>query len=335
MSLNEHRGVWVFAEQNEGRLRRVSLELLGKGKELADKLSVDLTAILLGQNVGKLCTDLVHYGADKVLWADSPNLAYYRTETYTRVIARRVMERNPEIFIIGATYMGTDLAPRVARRLVTGLSADCVGLDIDEETRLLLQTCPAFGGSYMVTIITPKHRPQMATVRPGVMQPLRKSTREGEVISIAADIEDKDMRVSTLKATEERRGAMAVEEAEIVVSGGMGLGSAEGFQMLSRLAELLGAQVGASRDAVEAGWADSDRMIGQTGKTVKPKLYLACGISGAVQHVVGMKDSELIIAICKDPKAPIFEIADYGIVADLHQVIPLLIEELLRDKGGA
>jgi len=335
MSLNKHRGVWVFAEQNEGRLRRVSLELLGKGRELANRLGVELTAILLGENVGKLCADLIHYGADRVLWAISPKLRYFSTDIYTRVIASAATEHKPEIFLVGATYVGRDLAPRIARRLGAGLSADCVSLDIDEETRLLQQTCPAFGGSLMVTIVTPKHRPQMATVRPGVMQPLQKSTRKGETISIPVDIEDKDMRVSTLDVIKETRRGIELEQAEIIVAGGMGVGSAEDFKMLGRLAELLGGEVGASRDAVEAGWAPSDCMIGQTGKTVKPKLYIACGISGAVQHAVGMKDSEVIVAISKDRKAPIFEIADYGIVADLHQVIPLLIQELLRNKRAA
>ncbi len=333
MSLNEYRGVWVFAEQNDGRLRRVSLELLGRGRELANRLSVDLTAILLGEKAGKLCTELIHYGADKVLWADSQELRHYRTDIYTRIIASQVMEHKPEILLIGATYVGRDLAPRIARRLGTGLSADCTSLDIDEGTRLLQQTCPAFGGKLMLTIVTPKHRPQMATVQPGVMQPLQKGTRKGEIISIPARIEDKDMRVSRLEVIEETRRGIGLEQAERIVSGGMGIGSAENFKMLGKLAELLGAEVGATRDAVEAGWAPSARMIGQTGKTVRPRLYIACGISGAIQHIVGIQDSELIVAISKDPKAPIFQIADYGIVADLHQVIPLLIQEFLRYKG--
>ncbi len=334
MSLNEYRGVWVFAEQNDGRLRRVSLELLGKGRELAHRLRVDLVAILLGEDAGKLCTELIDYGADKVLWADDPELRCYRTDTYTKIIASQIMEHKPEILLVGATYVGRDLAPRIARRLGTGLSADCTSLDIDEETRLLQQTCPAFGGNLMVTILTPKERPQMATVQPGVMQPLQKGARKGEIISIPADIEDKDMRVSRLRVIEETRRGIGLEQAERIVSGGMGIGSVENFKMLGKLAELLGAEVGATRNAVEAGWASSDRMIGQTGKTVRPTLYIACGISGAIQHIVGMKDSELTIAISKDPKAPIFQIADYGIVADLHQLIPLLIQELLRYKGA-
>jgi electron transfer flavoprotein alpha subunit len=335
MNLNEHRGVWVFAEQNEGRLRAVSLELLGKARDLANRLSVGLTAVLLGENVEKLCADLIHYGADRVLWADSAKLRYFSTDIYTRVIASAARELKPEIFLVGATHVGRDLAPRIARRLGTGLSADCTSLDTYEDTRLLQQTCRAFGGSLMVTIVTPKHRPQMATVRPGVMQPTQKSTGKGEIISIAVDIKDKDTRVSTLDVIKETRRGIELEEAEIVVAGGMGVGSAENFQMLGKLAEVLGGAVGASRNAVDAGWAPSDCMIGQTGKTVKPKLYIACGISGAVQHTVGMKDSEVIVAISKDRKAPIFEIADYAIVADLHQVIPLLIQELLRNKSAA
>lgn len=335
MSLDDYQGVWVFAEQKEGRLRRVSLELLGKGRELANKLSVDLAAILPGENVGDLCTELIDYGADKVLWADSPKLRDYSTDIYTRVIASAATEHKPEILLVGATYVGRDLAPRIARRLNTGLSADCTDLDIDGKTRLLLQTCPAFGGDFMISILTPKHRPQMATVRPGVMQPQQKSARKGEIISIPADIEDKDMRVSILNVVKETGRGIALEQADIIVAGGMGVRSAEDFIMLGKLAELLGAAVGATRDAVEAGWASSDRMIGQTGKTVRPKLYIACGISGAIQHIVGMQDSELIVAISKDPKAPIFQIADYGIVADLHQVIPLLTQELLRHKSGA
>jgi len=334
VDVKEYRGVWVLAEHREGELRRFTLELLGKGRELADILGVDLTAILLGQDVAKLSEELISYGADKVLLAESPKLAQYRTDTYTSMIVREVLERKPEIFLIGASYLGRDLAPRIAKRLDTGITADCTELGIDEEKRLLLQTRPAFGGNIIATIVTPEHRPQMATVRPRVMKAMdRDTSRKGEIIKIPADVGDKDMRVNILDTVKEARKAVNLEEADIIVSGGAGVGAPEKINVLEDLAQVLGAELGASRVIVDDGWISSTHQVGQTGKTVQPKLYIACGISGAVQHLAGMKESDVIVAINNDPEAPIFQIADYGIVADLHQVLPLLTKELEQYKS--
>jgi len=329
VNTEEYRGVWAFAEQREGELRKVSMELLGKGRELADTLGVKLTAILLGENVGEKCHELISYGADGVLWVDDPRLKQYQTDVYSGIITRLVREHNPEILIMGATYLGRDLAPRIARRLGTGLTADCTGLSIDEKMRLLIQTRPAFGGNIMASIVTPDHRPQMATVRPRVMQPLERDVaREGEITRVPAGIEEKDITIRILEIAKETRKSINLEEADIIVSGGKGIGSPEKFRVLEDLAEVLGAEVGASRDVVDTGWISSLHQVGQTGKTVRPKLYIACGISGAIQHIAGMRESGLIIAINTDPKAPIFEIADYGMVANLHQLVPLLTEKI-------
>jgi electron transfer flavoprotein alpha subunit len=330
---DQYRGVWVFAEQRDGELRNVSLELLGKGRELADTLGVELTAILLGKNMDEKCQELISYGADSVIFGDDPRLKRYQTSVYTDIITDQIRKYEPEIIIMGATYLGRDLAPRIARRIGTGLTADCTDLEIDRKLRLLVQTRPAFGGNVIASIITPNHRPQMATIRPRVMQPLERDTsRKGKIIRVPVNIEDEDITVKILKIVKESRKRINLEEADIIVSGGRGIGTPEKFKVLEALAEVLGAEVGASRDVVDAGWIPSSHQVGQTGKTVRPKLYIACGISGAVQHIAGMKDSETIVAINTDPKAPIFEIADYGMVADLHQVVPLLTERLKQRK---
>ncbi len=331
--IDDYRGVWVLAEQRDGELRRVTLELLGKGRELADNLGVDLTALLLGQDVANLSQELINYGADRVFLAESPRLEYYRTDTYTRIIVHEIREHKPEIFIVGATYLGRDLAPRIAKRLDTGLTADCTELTIDQEKRLLVQTRPAFGGNIMASIVTPEHRPQMATVRPRVMKAVtRDASRNGEIIKIPVNIDEKDMRINILEIVKEARKGVNLEEADIIVAGGRGVGTPEKFKVLEELAQVLGAELGASRDVVDAGWISSTHQVGQSGKTVTPKLYICCGISGAVQHIAGMRDSEVIVAINKDPEAPIFQIADYGIVGDLHQVVPRLTEKLRRYK---
>lgn len=331
----EYSGVWTFAEQRNGELRNVSLELLGKGRELADDLEVELTAILLGEKLEEKCHELISYGADAVLWIDDRRLKHYQTDIYTDIVTRLVRERKPEILIIGATYLGRDLAPRIARRLGTGLTADCTGLDIDKEMRLLVQTRPAFGGNIIATIVTTSHRPQMATARPRVMQPLKKdTTRKGSIIRIPAHIDEKNIVMKILEIVKEAKKGVNLEEADIIVSGGKGLGEPGKFKLLEDLAEVLGGAVGASRNVVDAGWISSTHQVGQTGKTVRPKLYVACGISGAVQHIAGMRDSEVIVAINKDPEAPIFGIADYGVVANLHQVLPLLTENLARRRRG-
>ena len=327
--LDEYRDVWVLAEQRDGTVRGVTLELLGKGRELADCLDSQVVAVLLGNDVGDQCQELIRYGADKVIWIDDPKLEHYQTSIYTDLITRQILKFKPEIFLVGATYLGRDLAPRVARRLGTGLTADCTGLSIDKEARLLVQTRPAFGGNIMASIVTPLHRPQMATVRPRVMKAMdRDTTTKGEVVRIPFDIDPKSTIVKILEIVKEGKQSVNLEEADIIVSCGRGVGAAEKLGVIKELAESLGAEVGASRDIVDAGWISSTHQVGQTGKTVRPKLYIACGISGAVQHLAGMKESEAIVAINNDPDAPIFQIADYGIVADLHQVLPLLIQAI-------
>ena len=325
----EYRGVWVFIEQQHAELSQASLQLLGKGRELADALGVELTAILLGKDIAAQARELIYYGADRVLSGDATVLENYRTQPYTDVVVDQVWRYKPEILLFSATSLGRDLAPRIARQLSTGCTADCIGLSIDLEKRLLVQTKPAFGDKLVATIVTPDHRPQMATVRPGVMEALpRDSTRVGEIMPILITIQEKDIITKVVKIVEQPREGISIEEAEVIVSGGRGLGGAEGFKILEEVALLLGGAIGASGGAVDAGWISADHKIGQTGKTVKPKLYFACGISGATQHLVGMQQSKVICAINKDPKAPIFSISDYGIVGDAYQVILLLIEEL-------
>ena len=335
INLAEYRDVWVLAEQREGAVRSVALELLGKGRELADDLGVRLVAVLPGRNMGEQCQELICRGADKVLWLDDPALENYQTSTYAAAVARQVNELKPEIFLIGATYLGRDLAPRLSRRLHTGLTADCTGLEIDKKERLLVQTRPAFGGNIMAAIVTPAHRPQMATVRPRVMQALpRDASRKGEIVRVATKIGPESLMVKILEIVKEGRKSVNLEETEVIVAGGRGLGAASGFEAIRELAGELGGEVGATRDVVDAGWIRNTHQVGQTGKTVRPKLYIACGISGAVQHTAGMSESETIVAINRDPEAPIFQIADYGIVADVNKVVPLLTAAIRQVREG-
>jgi electron transfer flavoprotein alpha subunit len=329
IDINEYRGCWVFVEQSHGRPARVSLELLGKGRDLSHKLGVDLTAVVLGDTLGSLPQDLIAYGAEKVLVAENPMLKDYRTELYANVIAGAVLERKPEVLIVGATPIGRDLAPRLSFRLNAGCTADCTGLDIDQENRLFVSTRPAFGGNVVATIICPNHRPQMATVRPGVMPlPEKDASRRGEVVRLNAVFQDQDIQVEVLESVEAASEGVAIEEAERVLCVGMGGADADTFAMVRELAGLLYAEVAATRLAVEAGLLTHDSQVGQTGKTIRPELYVACGISGAVQHTAGMTGSKLVIAINKDPKAEIFNYADFGIVGDLRKILPALIEEL-------
>jgi electron transfer flavoprotein alpha subunit len=334
VDINEYRGCWVFVEQSHGRPARVSLELLGKGKELAEKLGVDLTAIVLGDALGSLPRELIAYGAERVLVAEDPALKDYRTELCADVIAGAVFDRKPEVLIVGATPIGRDLAPRLSFRLNAGCTADCTGLDIDQENRLFVSTRPAFGGNVVATIICPSHRPQMATVRPGVMPlPEKDTARSGEVVQLNVQIKEQDVQVKILDSVEAASEGVAIEEAERVICVGMGGADHETFAMVRELADLLGAEVAATRLAVEAGWLNHDSQVGQTGKTIRPELYVACGISGAVQHTAGMTGSKLVIAINKDSKAEIFNHSDYGIVGDLHKVLPAIIEELKALRG--
>ncbi len=320
--------VLVFAEQRNNKIARVVFELLGKARELADKLNVKLATILLTEKDNGLSNQLIQYGADRVYLAENSLLKNYQTELYTKVIVEHIKKTKPQIVIYGATNIGRDLAPRIAQRITTGLTADCTGLDITEEG-LLLQTRPAFGGNIMAQIVCPKHRPQMATIRPGVMKAKEKDKkRNGETIRVEVKISEKDKKTEIIKIIRETKKKVNLEEAKIIVSGGRGLGKKENFKLIEELASLLNAEVGASRAAVDAGWISKEHQVGQTGKTVRPKLYLAIGISGSIQHKAGMQNSDLIIAINKDPEAPIFQIADYGIVDDLFKIVPEMIKQL-------
>lgn len=328
MNIADYKGVWVFAEQRDGKLQKVALELLGKGKEIAQKLNTDLTAVLLGENVDEMAKELAFHGADKVLAVESPLLKDYTTDGYTKVICDLVNERKPEALFLGATFIGRDLGPRVAARLSTGLTADCTSLDVDEETKNLLMTRPAFGGNLMATIVCSDHRPQMSTVRPGVFEKLKRDeTRECNIEKVKANLKEEDIRVKIEKIVKLAKETVDISEAKIIVSGGRGLGKAENFKLLRQLADVLGGEVAGSRAVVDAGWLDKSLQVGQTGKTVRPIVYIACGISGAIQHLAGMQDSDYIIAINKDPDAPIMKVADLGIVGDLNKVIPEMIEQ--------
>lgn len=328
MNLDQYKGVWVFAEQRDGELQKVSLELLGEGRKLADKLGVKLTALLLGNNVSDMAKNLASHGADEVLVAEDETLAHYTTDGYTKVICELVQERKPEILFIGATFVGRDLGPRVAARLKTGLTADCTSLDIDEEGKFLLATRPAFGGNLMATIACTDHRPQMATVRPGVFSKLKEDkANAGKIENVKANISENDIRTKIVKVVKETKAIEDIAEAKILISGGRGVGNKETFKLLEELAEVMGGTVSASRAAIENNWLDKNYQVGQTGKTVRPNIYIACGISGAIQHVAGMQDSDVIIAINKDENAAIMKLADYAIVGDLNKVIPELIKQ--------
>ncbi|BFN03953.1 electron transfer flavoprotein subunit alpha/FixB family protein [Clostridium tetani] len=333
MNIADYKGVWVFAEQRDGELQKVSLELLGKGREIADKLGVELTALLLGNKIDSIAEELVAYGADKVIYAQNPLLSHYTTDGYTKVICDLVAEEKPEIILVGATYIGRDLGPRVAARLRTGLTADCTALDVEEGTNNLLMTRPAFGGNLMATIVCGEHRPQMSTVRPGVFEKLKKDAgRKGEIKKIEAKLEMSDIRTKVEDVVKITKNVMDIGEAEFLVAGGRGIGSKENFKMLEELAELLGGNVAGSRAAIDKGWIDKDYQVGQTGKTVRPMVYIAVGISGAIQHLAGMQDSDYIIAINKDEAAPIMQIADLGLVGDYNKIVPELIAKLKEEK---
>ncbi|WDV47979.1 electron transfer flavoprotein subunit alpha/FixB family protein [Clostridiaceae bacterium M8S5] len=329
MSLAEYKGVFVFAEQREGVLQKVSLELISKARELANKLEVDVTGVILGKDIKNLAKTLIHYGADKVIYVDDKALETYITEPYTKALVKVIDENKPEIFLIGATTIGRDLAPRVSARIHTGLTADCTVLDIDEENKNLLMTRPAFGGNIMATIVCPDHRPQMSTVRPGVMTLAKKDeSKVGKIDEMKIQFTTDDLNIEILEIVKETKEKINIEDANVLISGGRGIGKAENFEQLKILASKLDGQVSASRAVVDAGWIDRNHQVGQTGKTVRPDLYVACGISGAIQHVTGMEDSELIVAINKDEQAPIFEFCDIGIVGDANKVLPALINEL-------
>ena len=328
-----YKGVWVFAEQRDGKLKSVAYELVSEGRKLANKLGTELGAVCLGHNI-KDVEQLIYYGADKVYLADDPALADHQEDLYTELLLDLIKKHRPEILIAGATAMGRSFVPRVAALLYTGLTADCTGLDIDPETKLLLQTRPTFGGNVMATIMCQAKRPQMSTVRPHVFKKgTHHKERKGQIIKVDFKKEAVTARTKLVKFIEDLTEKVKLDEAEIIVSGGRGLGKPENFQILKELAEVLGAAVGSSRPPVDEGWIPYSHQVGQTGKTVCPKLYIACGISGSVQHIAGMGTSECIIAINEDPNAPIFQVATYGIVGDLFKVIPMLTEKLKRSRG--
>jgi len=327
------RGVWVFAEQRDSKVKGVAYELVSEGRRLANALETELCAVCFGHGVEGI-EQLIAYGADKVYLVDHPALADYQDDLYTKELVDLIRQHRPEILLAGATPLGRSLIPRVAAILETGLTADCTGLEIDPESKLLLQTRPTFGGNIMATIICQARRPQMSTVRPHVFQKGRlEERRRGEIIRVDFDGQSVTSRTKLLHLLKDLTEKVNLEDADIIVCGGRGLGKAENFQIVAELAEVLGAALGSSRPPIDDGWIPYSHQVGQTGKTVCPKLYIACGISGAVQHLAGMQTSEIIVAINEDPKAPIFEVATYGIVGDLFKIVPMLTAKLKEIRG--
>ena len=330
MDKAQYKNVYVFVEQREGVIQNVGLELLGKARELADALNEKVYAMLLGHDLTTQAQECIAYGADTVLRVDAPELATYVTEPYAQAIYQIIRDNKPSIVLIGATTIGRDLGPRLSARVETGLTADCTGLEISEE-RDLLMTRPAFGGNLMATIICKEHRPQMSTVRPGVMRMgQRDENRTGTIEDVKINFDKSKFRVRVLETVKQTKNLVDITEAHVLISGGRGVGNAEGFDMLRAMANTIGAEVSASRAMVDAGVLGHERQVGQTGKTVRPDLYFAMGISGAIQHLAGMEESEYIIAINKDKFAPIFNVADLGIVGDVRKIVPLLTEKLKR-----
>jgi electron transfer flavoprotein alpha subunit len=331
--LTDFKGVWIFAEQREGITASVSFELLGVGKKLADELNSELCAVLLGTDEMR-AEELIKWGADRVYLCSNPSLEKFNDDSYSEILSRLIDEHKPAIVLAGATAIGRSFIPRVAARLRTGLTADCTSLEIDKETKNLIQIRPAFGGNIMASILCTNYRPQMATVRPRVMKRGEyDEDRKGEIVPVAAEnISPRTTVIESVKEVSET--SVNLHEADIIVAGGRGIGDEKGFKLLEELAEAIGGSVGASRAVVDEGWISYSHQVGQTGKTVSPKVYIACGISGAVQHLVGMQSSDIIIAINKNPDAPIFNVATYGIVGDLHKIVPLLIKRIKDEKGS-
>lgn len=325
---SEYRGVWVFAEQRGGHLNRVSVELLGKAQELAKQLNDKVSAVLIGHHVADLADTLIQFGADIVHLSDGEIFSNYRSESYSYVFDELITAYKPSILLMGATHIGRDLAPRVSRRTGSGLTADCTELSIEPEEGILLQTRPAFGGNVMATIANRFSRPQMATVRPGVMELLSTPGKEGVVIAHDSKVTEAQVRTKILEFVKEESPHVDLSKAKIIVAGGRGVNDLAGFGLLQELASALGAEIAGTRVAVEAGWISASNQVGQTGVTVRPELYIACGVSGAIQHRAGMMDSRFIVAINKDPYAPIFKIADWGIVGDLVDIVPELTKQL-------
>jgi electron transfer flavoprotein alpha subunit len=320
-------GLWVIGEQRNNTLTAVSLELLGGAQALAHQLKRNLAAVILGHDIADLAEELVAYGADTVYVADAPQLRLYQSDIYARIIADLIRDQTPNIVLWGATTIGRDLAPRVAAKLHTGLTADCVELSLDDDSRLV-QTVPGYGGNMMVNCLCPQQRPQMATVRPGVLRKLAKSgSRHGQIVHVPIRIDERECKAKTIKVVEQK-AETSLEGADIIVAGGWGLRSADDFRLLEQLSQVLGGAIGGTRPLVDKGWISEEQMIGQSGKTVRPRLYIGVGISGAMHHLVGIKDSEVIIAINNDRQAPIFNASDVGILGDLKKVLPRLIAQL-------
>ena len=348
MNLAEYKGVYVFAQQVDNEISGIAYELLGKGKELAAKLNEEVTAVLIGHDVKGLADKLAEYGADKVIVVDDPELKEYRTEPYAHALSSVINEFKPDIVLVGATAIGRDLGPTVSARVATGLTADCTVLEIgdfplvaspgreaEQKHNQLLMTRPAFGGNTIATIACPDNRPQMATVRPGVMQKIEPIVgAKANVIEFNPGFTPNDRYVEIKEIVKAVSDTVDIMDAKILVSGGRGVGSAENFKILEDLAEALGGSVSCSRAVVDSGWKPRDLQVGQTGKTVRPNLYIACGISGAIQHTAGMEESDIIIAINKDETAPIFDVADYGIVGDLNKIVPALTEKLKAEMAA-
>ena len=346
-NIEEYKGVYVFAQQVDNEISGIALELLGKGKELAAKLETEVTAVLIGYNVKNLADKLAEYGADKVILVDDPELETYRTEPYAHALASVIEKYKPEIVLVGATAIGRDLGPTVSARVKTGLTADCTVLEIgdfplnaipgqEQKHNQLLMTRPAFGGNTIATIACPDNRPQMATVRPGVMQKIAPIAGAKAVIEeYNPGFTPNNKYVTIKEVVKAVSDTVDIMDAKILVSGGRGVGSAENFKILDDLAEVLGGTVSCSRAVVDNGWKPKDLQVGQTGKTVRPQIYFAIGISGAIQHVAGMEESDLIVAINKDETAPIFDVADYGIVGDLNKIVPMLTEKIKEAKAAA
>ena len=347
MNLEEYKGVYVFAQQVDNEVSSIALELIGKGKDLAKDLNTTVTAVLVGSNVMGLTEILGEYGADRVIVVDDPELKEYRTEPYTHALSSVIEKYKPDVFLIGATAIGRDLGPRVCARIHTGLTADCTQLDIgdfplvakegqEQKHNQLLMTRPAFGGNTIATIACPEFRPQMATVRPGVMQKLpREAGRKAEIEEFNPGFVPNEKYVEIMEVVKAVSNVADIMDAKILVSGGRGVGSPENFKILDELAEAIGGTVSCSRAVVDAGWKPKDLQVGQTGKTVRPHVYFAIGISGAIQHVAGMEESDIIIAINKDESAPIFDVADYGVVGDLNKIVPVLTQKIKEAKAAA
>ncbi len=348
MGLEEYKGVYIYAQQIDGEISSISFELIGKAKELAGSLGTDVTAVLLGSGVKGLAAELGEYGADKVIVVDDPALETYRTEPYAQALTAVINEYKPEIMLVGATAIGRDLGPTVSARVATGLTADCTKLEIgdfplaptpgkedEQKHNQLLMTRPAFGGNTIATIACPDNRPQMATVRPGVMQKLPKEAgRAAEIIEFNPQIVENNRFAEILEVVKAVGQVENIMDAKVLVSGGRGVGSKENFKLLEDLADAMGGMVSCSRAVVENGWLPQDYQVGQTGKTVRPQIYFAIGISGAIQHVAGMEESDLIVAINKDEDAPIFEVADYGLVGDLNKIVPQLTTAIRAAKAA-